>query len=453
MNKILKLTFIAVAAVLTVLPSLTKTVQAADKAENTPPKEWTMWLESLQREMISKGISQETLDKAYKGKNYYHPLPEVVQLDKKQTEFVLTTCAYVNRLVSAKRVEDARIQYKKLNKKYKKLEDSYNIPLSYLTAFWAVETNFGQNTGKYHLIHSLTNLSYKNRRSKFFKNELYHVLKIMDKNNLGEDKMLGSWAGAMGHFQFMPSTYNSYAVDYDGDGVPDIWNSFDDSIASAANYLKELGWKKNEPWGMRISLPWNFDFKTVGRQTTKKVSEWKKLGVKTYYGYNLPYDNDLKGSVILPDGRKGPAFIVFGNFKRIMIWNRSDNYALAIVTLADYIRTPKKKWGPLCANEQYVMNSDEIKTIQKFYNRFVRNKIKEDGKLGSETRKAVKFLQHKAKLPEDGYPDYRLLSKIKNYNPKMGFAVPVPEAKKVHKAAKTKIKSQVKNTKSGQPKK
>ncbi len=443
MNKIKMLICGALGAVMLLAGS--GTVMAAEKNKNTPPKEWTVWLESLKREMISKGISQKTIDEAYKGKNYYHPLPEVVQMDKKQTELVLTTCAYVNRLVSAKRVQEARKHNNRLTKKYKNVENKYGVPMPYLTAFWAVETNFGQNKGTYHLIDSLTNLSYKNRRSKFFKSELYQVLKIMDKTKLSEDKMLGSWAGAMGHFQFMPSTYNSYAVDFDGDGVPDIWNSFDDAIASAANYLGSLGWKKDEPWGMRVSLPWNFDFNQVGRQNTKRVEEWKKLGVKTYYGYNLPYKADLKGSIILPDGRKGPAYIVFGNFKRVMIWNRSDNYALAIVSLADYIKNPKKKWAPIYADEQYVMNSDEIKLIQQFYNKFVRNKIKEDGKLGSDTRKAVKFLQHKAKLPEDGYPDYQLLTKIKNYNAKVGFGVPLPNEKKPLKTAK-KSKTAVKTT-------
>ncbi len=397
---------------------------------NTPPKEWTTWLESLKREMISKGISQKTIAKAYDGKNYYRLMPEIKQRDSKQAEFVMTTCDYVNRLVTSGRVDEARKHYKKLAKKYQKLEKEYNVPIAYLTAFWAIETNFGKNKGNYHLIGSLTNLSYKNRRAKFFKNELYNVLKIMDKTHLCEDKMRGSWAGAMGHFQFMPSTYNNYAIDYNGDNVPDIWNSFDDAIASAANYLNSLGWKKDEPWGMRISLPWNFDFKNVGRQSTKKISEWKKLGVKTFYGYTLPYDNDMKASIILPDGRKGPAYLVFGNFKRIMIWNRSDNYALAIATLADYIQYPQRKWHKLSAHEQYVLTNKEIEQIQGFYNRFVKNKIKKDGKLGPATRKAVKFLQHKMRLPEDGYPDYRLLNKIKNYNPKNGFAVPVPAPKK-----------------------
>ena len=400
---------------------------ATKKGADTPPKEWTTWLENLKREMLAKGISQKTIDKAYKGKNYYHKAPEVVQLDKRQTEFVLTTASYVNRLVSKQRVADARKHYAELNNKYKKIEQKYNVPFNYITAFWAVETNFGQNKGKHNLIDSLTNLSYKNRRAKFFKSELYNVLKIMDKTNLGEDKMLGSWAGAMGHFQFMPSTYNSYAVDYDGDNVPDIWNSLPDAIASAENYLTKLGWKHDEPWGMRIKLPWDFNFKNVGRQITKTVGEWKKLGILTYAGNKLPYDDELKGSVILPDGRKGPAYIVFGNFKRVMIWNRSDNYAIAVVTLADYIADKNRKWTPLEASEQYVMNNEEIKLIQEFYNKTVKGtKLKTDGRLGPKTREAVRVLQHRAKLPEDGYPDYVLLSKIKHYDYNVGFSSPRP---------------------------
>lgn len=431
MNKLLKKILYGTALLLLLQ---TGSACAGKNSELPPPKEWTVWLENLQREMISKGISQQTIDTAYKGKDYYQKMPEVVQRDNRQTEFILTTCTYVNRLVSEQRVKQARQHYQKMKKQYKNIEDKYGVPLNYLTAFWAVETNFGSNKGTYHLIDSLTNLSYKNRRSEFFKNELYNVLKIMDKTHLSEDKMLGSWAGAMGHFQFMPSTYNNYAVDYDGDGVADIWNSFEDALASAGNYLSKLGWKKDEPWGGRVQLPWNFNFKDVGRQKTKKVSEWKKLGIKMYDGKPLPYADELKGSIILPDGRKGPAYIVFGNFKRVMIWNKSDNYAIAVVTLADYVAQPKKKWQPLKAHAQYMLSSDEILKIQSFYNKIARKKITEDGKLGPDTRKAVKFLQKKAGLPEDGYPDYRLLNKINNYNPKLGFVVPVPEAKTIKKA-------------------
>ncbi len=405
--------------------------------DNQPPKEWTTWLETLKKEMIAKGISQKTIDEAYKGKNYYHKVSAVVQQDKKQTEFVLTTCNYVNRLVNEARVKEGRKQYKKLNEKYKKTEEKYGVPLYYLTAFWAIETNFGKNKGQYNLIDSLTNLSYKNRRSDFFKNELYNVLKIMDKTELKGDKIRGSWAGAMGHFQFMPSTYNHYAVDGDGDGVADIWDNFSDALASAGNYLSSLGWKKDEPWGKRVSLPWDFDFKISGRKTTKTVAEWKKLGVKSFDESELNFADDMKGSVILPDGRKGPAYLVFGNFKRIMIWNRSDNYALAVAILADYIKHENKKVVPMEASSQYVMNSDEVLKIQKFHNKLFSPKLKEDGKLGPKTREGIKKIQQKAHLPQDGYPDYQLLNKINNYNG--GFKVfPHPSRKSVKRKINNK---------------
>lgn len=397
--------------------------------ENEIPKEWTIWLENLKREMISKGVSADIIEKAYGNKTYYHKKPEVIERDKKQAEFILTAPVYVNKLVSADRVQKARAYYKTLKGKYEGIEQKYGVPLNYLVAFWAVESNFGQNKGKYHLIDSLTNLSYKNRRSEFFKNELYHVLKIMEKTNLDTEKMMGSWAGAMGHFQFMPSTYTHYAVDYNDDGVADIWNSFDDALASAANYLSQLGWKKDEIWGERIVLPWNFDFNNVGRNISKKISVWNKLGIRTITGKKVDETNDLKGSIILPDGRKGPAYLVFGNFKRIMIWNRSDNYALAIVTLADYIKNKDTKWVSIKSSSLYRINSKEIEKIQKFYNKISGKKIKIDGKLGPETRMAVKYLQTKMKLPTDGYPDYQLLHKINKYNPKYGFSIPVPSAK------------------------
>lgn len=428
MKKVISL-FFCLLGILVGILSLPACAADTQQKKDTPPAEWTNFIKNLQREMLAKGISQKTIDKAYKGKNYYHPKPAVVSLDKQQTEFILTTCAYVNRLVNKRRVADGRKQYQNVKKKYAAIEQKYNVPLNYIVSFWGVETNFGQNKGKHHLIDSLTNLSYRNRRSKFFKSELYNVLKIMDKTDLSADKMLGSWAGAMGHFQFMPSTYNHYAVDYDGDGIPDIWNSFPDALASAENYLTKLGWKHDEPWGTRVQLPWDFDFKNVERKITKKTGEWKKLGVLTYGGAKLPFDDDLKGSIILPDGRKGPAYLVFGNFKRVMIWNRSDNYAIAVVTLADYIANQDKKWTPLEAAQQYALNSDDIRLVQKFYNRLSSNKIKEDGKLGPITRESVKYLQRKAHLPEDGYPDYRLLAKLKNYDAKIGFNVPAPEKK------------------------
>ncbi len=398
------------------------------KAYEKAPKEWLSWLDILKKEMISKGINEKTIQKAYKDQTYYHQKPEVVQKDKEQTEFILTSRDYVNKLVNEKRVKIARKHYKKLQKKYQKIEEQYGVPLNYLTAFWAIETNFGQNKGKYHLIDGLTNLSYKNRRSKFFKNELYNVLKIMEKFELENDKMMGSWAGAMGHFQFMPSTYNAYAIDYDNDGVIDIWDSFDDAIASAANYLSSLGWKKDEPWGMKVSLPWNFDYTQTGYKNVKTLADWEKIGIRKTNGKKFGLDSELKASVIIPDGKKGEAYIVFSNFKRIMIWNRSENYALAVAKLADYVKNTEK-YIPLSSERQYALTNQEVKKVQKFANRLLRTKLKEDGILGPKTRDAVKILQKKAKIQQDGYPDYQLLLKIDRYNPKIGFMVPVQPMK------------------------
>ncbi len=399
-------------------------------AKTTPPKEWMSFLDGLKKEMLAKGISEKTIKKAYGNKTYYHPKPKVVAQDKKQAEFVMTSRDYVNKLVSEGRVETARKHFKKLHKKYQKIEEEYKVPLNYLTAFWAIETNFGQNKGKYHLIDGLTNLSYKNRRSDFFKNELYHVLKIMDKYDLENEKMLGSWAGAMGHFQFMPSTYNAYAIDYDGDGVVDIWDSFDDSIASAANYLHDLGWKVDEPWGKAVRLPWNFDYTLTGYKVRKTVEEWSKLGVVDDKGNPLALKPYLQASVIIPDGRKGQPYLILGNFRRIMIWNRSENYALAVGLLADYVAS-NKKYQALSAKNQYALTNEDILKVQRFINKTFHQQLKEDGKLGPKTKDAVKKLQAKAKMHPDGYPDYQLLQKIKNYDPKKGLAPPVQPLKNI----------------------
>ena len=421
--------------VLTVFFVFSGVSNALEKEMATPPKAWMDFLSNLKKEMLAKGISQKTIDKAYGENTYYHPKPDVVVQDKKQVEFVLTSREYINKLVSDSRVQKARKEYKRLQKKYKKIEDEYQVPLNYLVSFWAVETNFGQNKGKYHLIDGLTNLSYNNRRAKFFKSELYNVLKIMDKYDLKNEKMLGSWAGAMGHFQFMPSTYNAYAIDYDGDGVIDIWDSFDDAIASAANYLHDLGWEKDEPWGIAIELPWNFDYTLAGYKTRKSVEEWEKLGIKAIGGKEISLNKDLKASIILPDGRKSQPYLILGNFRRIMIWNRSENYALAVGILADYIAS-KDKYQPLSSKGQYAVTSDDVLKIQKFINKTMHLGLKEDGKFGPKTKEAVKKLQKKAKMHQDGYPDYTLIKKIDNYNPKIGFHVPVQPKKTIQAAKK-----------------
>lgn len=393
---------------------------------------YTLWLNSLKSEMLKRGISQQTLDKAYAQTDYYHPAPEVVKIDRRQAEFILTSPEYLNRMVHTLRIKKGRENYLKLYPLFQKIQKRYGVQPEYLVAFWGAETNYGVNYGTYPVISALTQLSYDPRRAKFFREQLYHALKIVDASQIEPERMIGSWAGAMGHFQFIPSTFNAYAVDYNNDGKIDIWHSFEDAAASAANYLHSIGWNAEQPWGMEVSLPWNFDFSQSGKGHVKTVKEWQKLGVRTLNNQKLPLLKKWNASILLPDGRKGRAYLVLDNFWLIMKWNRSENYALSIGLLADYIRTGKK-WQPVQKTPATRLKTDDITKIQAFINRIIGSNLEEDGKLGHQTREEIKKVQTMAKLPADGYPDYNLLNKINNYNPEIGFAVPVPN-RKLHKA-------------------
>lgn len=400
--------------------------------EVSAPSEYLQWLTNLKKEMVERGISQATIDDVYKT-SYYKPNAAVVKSDRKQAEFVLTSTDYLNRVVNKNRVEQARKHYKQLYPTLKKIEDKYGVQAHYIVAFWAVESNFGQNFGGYDVIDSLTTLSYDQRRPKFFKEELYQALKIIDTWHIDHAKMQGSWAGAMGQFQFMPSTFNAYAVDYTGDNNIDIWHSFEDSSASAANYLAQIGWGKNQAWGQEVTLPWNFNFANSGRNQTKTIKEWKKLGIQTINKQKLNLPDDLSASIIVPEGKKGNAYLVLNNFRKIMVWNRSENYALAIGVLADYIKS-NKTWKPTKENPAVRLRTDDVLKIQAFINRLGWSKLDEDGMLGSQTREAIKQVQEKAKLPQDGYPDAKLLKKINSYNPEVGFAIPT-RTQKLHKGS------------------
>lgn len=402
--------------------------------EKQPPKEYVVWLEDLKKDMIKRGISKSTVKKVF-AQNYYHPQPEAVKIDRKQLEFALTSTDYINRIVSKKRVEIGQKHYKELKPLLSEIEQKYGVQPEYLMAFWGAETSYGTIFGNFSTIEVLVNLSYDKRRSQFFREQLYQALKIVDTYNIDHTKMIGSWAGAMGHFQFMPSTFNAYAVDYNSDGEIDIWHSFEDAAASAANYLAQMGWDKNTPWGMRVTLPWNFDFSQTGRSQSKTIAEWQKLGVKNINKKALKLPKDIKASVIVPEGRKGNAYLLLPNFFLIMKWNRSENYALAIGTLADYFRTGKT-WKKLKEDSSVRLKTDDIIKVQSFINRLGWFSLEEDGQLGSKTRHAVKEVQKKAKLPADGYPDSRLLQKINDYNRKIGFEAdvkPKTDSQKLHK--------------------
>ena len=389
------------------------------KACFAAPEEYTLWLQNLRKEMIEKGIKAEFFDKVYAA-DYYENQPEVIKKDKKMVEFVPISDEYLNKIVTKDRVIEARKKYKYAKEKHIKIEDNSVVPLNYLVAFWAVETNFGQNKGRFNWIKCLTQLSYYGRRKKFFRNELFYALKILQDNDFDHTKILSSWDGGVGNFQFMPSTYAHFAIDYNNNGKIDLWNEEEDSFASAANYLKKEGWQKGKIWGKKVDLPWNFDYAKSGKKYKQTAQKWQENGIKIKIPENMLND---EAYILIPEGRRGNAYMVFKNFDVITRWNHSINYALSVGILADYIAS-ENVWKKV-ESGALQHSRDDIKRLQNLYNRTFNKKIIEDGKVGPQTREAIKELQRKYKLPQDGYPDWRLIKRVNNEKEYRNF-VPLP---------------------------
>ncbi len=296
---------------------------------NATQSDYNIFVSGLKKELIKKGADKNLVNKVYQT-NFYKEKPQAIKLDKKQNEFVLTTPKYLSRAITQTRLNKARKEYKEKNKILNKAYQKYGVPPQILISFWAIETNFGTYKGSFNAFEVLTQLAYDKRRRTFFKNQLFHLFKVTKKNKLDYKNIKSSWAGAMGHFQFMPSTWDAY-------GSGDIINNFNDAVLSAGNYLNKAGWQKDEAWGDKVTLPKNFDYNLVGRLKKKKtMAEWRKLGIKS------KLKDKYKAALIMPDGKTGNAYLVTKNFDVIMKWNRSQNYALAIGILSDYIKNNNK---------------------------------------------------------------------------------------------------------------
>jgi membrane-bound lytic murein transglycosylase B len=295
--------------------------------------DFTVWLKELRAEAVRKGISQATIDAALTN---IKRIPHVIELDRKQPEFTLTFAQYLKRVVPASRVAKGR---RKLNENRKILESvarKYGVQPRFIVAFWGIETDFGRITGGFKVVPALATLAFDGRRSAYFRKELFHALRIIDEGHISAKNMTGSWAGAMGQPQFMPSSFNGYAVDHDGDGRKDIWTTRDDVFASAANYLSRYGWRGDERWGRKVRLPSGFDTSLQGLKVKKPIADWAALGVTLHDGAPLP-GKTLQASLIMPGGKGGPAYLVYKNYRVILKWNRSHYFAMAIGRLADQI--------------------------------------------------------------------------------------------------------------------
>ncbi len=291
------------------------------------------WLYNFKKEALKIGISQQTLNSAFKG---IKPNKKVIELDRNQPEFKLSLSDYLNLIVTESKINKGREKLYNNQQLLQKIQNIYKIPPRLLVALWGIETDYGRITGDFNIFEALVTLAYDSRRSKFFRKELLHALYIIDNGYISLDEMNGSWAGAMGYLQFLPSTTRFFAVDYDKDGTLNIWKEHGDLFASGANYLSSSGWVANQTWGHEIMLPKCFDYTFIDAGNRKDISKWQAMGVRLLNGVNLP-DKDLPASVIQPDKSVKRFFLVYNNFHVLMKWNHSYHFAIAVGTLSDQI--------------------------------------------------------------------------------------------------------------------
>ena len=298
------------------------------------------WLVGFKGRAIAQGVSKETADNALKNAKF---LERIVALDRKQPEFFEKTYEYLDKRVDEKRIQAAKNLLNENSALLEKVNTKFKVDKEILVALWGIETNFGVNKGKVDIISALSTLSFDTRRSEYFEKELIILLKLIDNKTIKYESLYGSWAGAIGNFQFMPSTIQKYGINFDEVADIDLINSFQDSLASAANYLKTIGWNEKDKWGFEIKIEKTFDnnlINTDSRNLKNKISiaQLKSLGFKNKNGTEISSTDKKEGWLIRPDGEDGPIYIVFDNFLRLLEWNRSLRFAITVGTLSDKIK-------------------------------------------------------------------------------------------------------------------
>ncbi|NKB35409.1 MAG: lytic murein transglycosylase [Pseudomonadales bacterium] len=375
---------------------------------NAQDQSFDDWLEELRTEALALGISESTLIAL---DSLEAPLERVLELDNSQPEFVQTFTRYLSLRITANQISRGQNLLQQHAALLEEVRQRYGVQPHYLVAFWAVESNYGRATGGFSVLQALATLAYDPRRSAFFRRELLTALQIIDEGHIAADNMSGSWAGAMGQLQFLPSVFYEYGVDGNNDGRIDIWNSLPDIFHSAANFLSNLGWRGDERWGREVVLPNDFDFSLVGTRTRKPLQEWQELGITQLNGNPIPVAN-MNASVVLPAGASGPAFLGYQNFRATMGYNPSTYYALTVGHLADrYTGAGPIQRMPV--NEQ-AMSVADVMELQELLNASGFDSGQPDGRVGRQTRAAIRAFQESINMPMDGYASAQLLESLRN---------------------------------------
>jgi lytic murein transglycosylase len=387
--------------------AMTETIGEAMLTEGTGTQEGlTQWLSTFKDRALAAGISSATLD-ALEGAEY---LPKVVRNDRHQNEFTKTIWDYLDTAVSADRIAHGLKALKTQGDTLVRIESTYGVDAEVVAAIWGLESAYGAVRGDIPTLHALATLAYDGRRGAFFEGELIAALKILQLGDASAATLRGSWAGAMGHTQFMPSSWHAFAVDFTADGKRDIWGDDPtDALASTAAYLAGKGWVKGAPWGAEITLPQGFNYDLTTERVKKPVADWQAMGVRLADGTDLP--NHGPASVLLPGGHKGAAFLIFQNFHVIETYNTADAYVIAVGHLADRLRGA----GPILApwpRDERALSFDERVALQKRLTVAGFDTGGVDAKMGPKTVAAIKAFQKASGMVPDGFPSLTVLQAL-----------------------------------------
>lgn len=389
--------------------SLLAAIAAADPAAAQTSTSFEEFLKRARAEAVAKGIRPELADRVLAGVT---PDDQVIDLLNRQPEHDRTVGQYVRLLVTPERIETGRARIAENGPLLEKIQARYGVDRHVLVAIWGIETRFGVSPGDRNVVRSLATLAYGDqRRGGFWQAELVGALRILQNGDVAAEQMTGSWAGAMGHTQFMPTTYLKHAVDADGDGKRDIWGNLGDALASTANYLRSSGWQSATPWGFQVSLPAGFDYGHSAPNRAKTVAEWMALGVQTESGSGWPASAG-EWSLLLPVGAAGPAFLVSASYRAILRYNASTAYALAVGLLAESLASglsPLIRWP----ENDLALSRAEREELQQLLAGLGHDAGAPDGIIGSQTRTAIRGWQRSQSLPEDGHPSPELLVRLR----------------------------------------
>ncbi len=372
----------------------------------TPNAGWDAWVASFRSRALAQGITSSTFDNAFSGAGF---LPGVIERDRNQTEFTRTMEDYLAIAASEERVGKGRAALAQYGPLLDQIEARYGVEPQVVVAVWGMESFYGERRGDVEVVSALSTLAYEGRRGSFFESQLIGALKILQNGDVSPHGMTGSWAGAMGHTQFIPTSYLAYAVDFNGDGRRDIWsNDPTDSLASTAAYLSRSGWRRGQPWGVEVRLPAGFSG-PVGRGSTRSSSAWAAAGVRDMNGRVVP--DYGPASIITPMGPTGPAFMTFSNFTAISRYNNAENYVIGIGHLSDrLVGGPPIRGG--FPPDRYGMSINDRKAMQGALNARGFDVGTPDGVIGSRTREAISAFQASQGLPVTGEPSLALLQQL-----------------------------------------